>query len=292
MESLAVRKAAASFKSVSGIPNKIKLAYTMLTLPAWRSFNLTVNFFSTKYQKYTAGCPSLPGHMKVKVCPMDELPRSQEHNHFLGEGEDSNCDGDENFDCIRLVLDKSVSEDLTDFDHMSAHYRNCTSSSIQSERLCRMQAIEENSDPSCLSYSPPNRRSSVSATAYSDEEETIIDKNKFQPTAEICAEVGWQNRKQKTTRGEAVSKQTNPYCLMEETLVAFGGSTSCQLPTTPVSDKGQAVSNGLPISHDVEVIDILTPLSCRINSYTKKRRVASVCPQIIDLTKSPDVYID
>lgn len=34
-ESLAVRKAAAEFKSLSGIGNKVKLAYTMLNLPSW-----------------------------------------------------------------------------------------------------------------------------------------------------------------------------------------------------------------------------------------------------------------
>ncbi|XP_068669416.1 uncharacterized protein [Aristolochia californica] len=73
-ESLAVRKAASSFKSFSGIANKIKLAYTMLMLPSWLNLNLTVNFFSTKYMKFSAGCPSLPEQMKVKYCPMDELP--------------------------------------------------------------------------------------------------------------------------------------------------------------------------------------------------------------------------
>ena len=36
VKSLAVRKATASFKSLSGIANKIKLAYTMLTLPSWQ----------------------------------------------------------------------------------------------------------------------------------------------------------------------------------------------------------------------------------------------------------------
>ncbi|KAL4336876.1 hypothetical protein AHAS_Ahas12G0054000 [Arachis hypogaea] len=36
VESLAVRKAAANFKSLSGVANKIKLAYTMLTLPSWQ----------------------------------------------------------------------------------------------------------------------------------------------------------------------------------------------------------------------------------------------------------------
>ncbi|XLT35509.1 hypothetical protein HN873_066801, partial [Arachis hypogaea] len=36
VKSLAVRKAAANFKSLSGVANKIKLAYTMLTLPSWQ----------------------------------------------------------------------------------------------------------------------------------------------------------------------------------------------------------------------------------------------------------------
>lgn len=42
-ESLAVRSAAASFKSLSGIANKIKLAYTMLTLPSWQRYDLISN---------------------------------------------------------------------------------------------------------------------------------------------------------------------------------------------------------------------------------------------------------
>ncbi|KAK6151320.1 hypothetical protein DH2020_013955 [Rehmannia glutinosa] len=74
VESLAVRAAASSFKSLSGLANKIKLAYTMLTLPAWQSLNLTVNLFSTKYQKYTSGFAALPEQMRTRVCSMDELP--------------------------------------------------------------------------------------------------------------------------------------------------------------------------------------------------------------------------
>ncbi|KAI3901027.1 hypothetical protein MKW92_014040 [Papaver armeniacum] len=74
IESLAVRQAALSFKSLSGIANHVKLAYTMLSLPPWQSLKLTVNFFSTAYTKHAAGCPSLPKQMKVQVCSMDELP--------------------------------------------------------------------------------------------------------------------------------------------------------------------------------------------------------------------------
>ncbi|KAK9153427.1 hypothetical protein Sjap_000907 [Stephania japonica] len=73
-ESLCVRQAAASLKSHSGIANKIKLVYLMLNLSPWQSMKLTVNFFSTKYTKHSVGCSSLPKQMRVKVCPMDELP--------------------------------------------------------------------------------------------------------------------------------------------------------------------------------------------------------------------------
>ncbi|KAL1558782.1 structure-specific endonuclease subunit slx1-like [Salvia divinorum] len=74
LESLAVRKAAAGFKSLSGLVNKIKLAYTMLTLPPWQSLDLTVNLFSTKYRQHTSGCPALPEQMQTQVSSMDELP--------------------------------------------------------------------------------------------------------------------------------------------------------------------------------------------------------------------------
>ncbi|MCL7050997.1 hypothetical protein MKW94_001720 [Papaver nudicaule] len=74
IESLAVREAAIRFKSLSGIANRVKLAFTMLTLPPWQSLKLTVNFFSTAYTNHAAGCPSLPKQMKVQVCSMDELP--------------------------------------------------------------------------------------------------------------------------------------------------------------------------------------------------------------------------
>jgi structure-specific endonuclease subunit SLX1 len=39
-ESVAVRQAAAAFKSFSGFANKIKLAYTMLNLPSWQRYDL------------------------------------------------------------------------------------------------------------------------------------------------------------------------------------------------------------------------------------------------------------
>ncbi|GJZ11463.1 structure-specific endonuclease subunit SLX1 [Tanacetum coccineum] len=49
VESLAVRKAAVEFKSLGGLANKIKLAYTMLTLPAWNKY---VQWLSSRCSKF------------------------------------------------------------------------------------------------------------------------------------------------------------------------------------------------------------------------------------------------
>ncbi|RYR29289.1 hypothetical protein Ahy_B01g053653 [Arachis hypogaea] len=67
VESLPVRKAAAKFKSLSGVANKIKLAYIILTYHLGR-----VNF-STKYMKHCAGCPSLPEHTTIEMGEMDRM---------------------------------------------------------------------------------------------------------------------------------------------------------------------------------------------------------------------------
>lgn len=95
-ESLAVRKAAAEFKSLGGIGNKVKLAYTMLNLPSWESLNLTVNFFSSKNTKFTTGCPSLPSQMKAVVCAMEDLqcqpdgPSSEEDDNDIRDESQDN----------------------------------------------------------------------------------------------------------------------------------------------------------------------------------------------------------
>ncbi|KAL4587822.1 hypothetical protein LXL04_000696 [Taraxacum kok-saghyz] len=101
VESLAVRKAAVGFKSLGGLANKIKLAYTMLTLPTWNNLKLNVNFFSTKYTKHYAGCPTLPTHMRVHIRSMDELPcytegfEEQEEDDMFGFGNNFHDDDDD-----------------------------------------------------------------------------------------------------------------------------------------------------------------------------------------------------
>ncbi|KAK8964156.1 hypothetical protein KSP40_PGU002708 [Platanthera guangdongensis] len=98
-ESLAVRKAASSFKSLSGIANKIKLAYTMLTLSCWENLKITVNFFSTKYTKYIAGCPRLPNQMRLDICGMEDLHCYVEGQAFQSsEADEEEDDGETNID--------------------------------------------------------------------------------------------------------------------------------------------------------------------------------------------------
>ncbi|KAL5720845.1 hypothetical protein ACHQM5_013475 [Ranunculus cassubicifolius] len=94
-ESLAVRGAAASLKSLSGIVGKIKLAYTMLTLPTWEKLNLTVNFFSTKYMKDAVGCKTLPKQMKVQFSPMDDLPCYTGGEQILDEMDDQDIEDED-----------------------------------------------------------------------------------------------------------------------------------------------------------------------------------------------------
>ncbi|GAV58637.1 GIY-YIG domain-containing protein [Cephalotus follicularis] len=120
-ESVAVRQAAATFKSFSGVANKIKLAYTMLNLSAWESLNITVNYFSTKYMKSSAACPSLPKHMKVQLCVMDELPCYEEGDVNIFEEEDGWNDKEE-YDDARdtdgMVQETNIGSSL----HISTDY--------------------------------------------------------------------------------------------------------------------------------------------------------------------------
>lgn len=143
VESLAVRKAAVGFKSLGGLANKIKLAYTMLTLPAWNNLNLSVNFFSTNYTKHYAGCPSLPSHMRVHVRSMDELPC---YTEGYTEAEDEmfrfeNSSWDDDEESVRAVGSKATFTDAT------------IQVLVSKEAICVLD-IEDHERPSCSNDSP------------------------------------------------------------------------------------------------------------------------------------------
>ncbi|XP_040993810.1 uncharacterized protein LOC121240430 [Juglans microcarpa x Juglans regia] len=242
-ESLAVRKAAASFKSLSGIANKIKLAYTMLTLPAWQSLNITVNYFSTKYTNHYAGCPGLPEHLKVQVRPMDELP------------------------CYSELIDVSFSENEDEWNNKEDCEGGTSSTASGFVKETIPDSMVRNS---------------------SDNEINIIDK-----TAEFLYGRGNELEEdcaQPSSFIKSASIATSSYSLEE---VAEGrdiaaASVELQLPVVTAGYSAQPPSSSYAAPQYVEIIDISTPSpDCRTSLCGKKRRISTICPQIIDLTKSP-----
>ncbi|KAL3850543.1 hypothetical protein ACJIZ3_012425 [Penstemon smallii] len=213
VESLAVRKAAADFKSLSGIANKIKLAYTMLTLPSWQSLNLTVNFFSTKYQKFISGCPVLPEQMRTKVCSMDDLPC------YNGNVDEDECD-----------ISCSLHDDSTKEESIQEEVDNSPINHCSSEEILHNQTNQK------------------------DDASVGLLKEYATPTSP--------------------KKQGRSFITTELDHTLEKQSTIMDSP-------------GI-VSRKIEIIDILTPSPCyRTKSDNSKKRGTTVCPEIIDLTKSP-----
>ncbi|XP_020596777.1 structure-specific endonuclease subunit SLX1 [Phalaenopsis equestris] len=149
-ESLAVRKAASSFKSLAGLANKIKLAYTMLTLPSWENLSLTVNFLSTKYTKHIAGCPKLPNQMRFNICSMDDLPCYVEGHNLQCSNDDYDEDDGENlstYDCEQQPLQIEELQNLPEPSKSAEEYYGNLSFSSR----ILLQELSEFSD---LSQSP------------------------------------------------------------------------------------------------------------------------------------------
>ncbi|CAI0399494.1 unnamed protein product [Linum tenue] len=150
-ESKAVREAALSFKSFSGVANKIKLAYTMLGLPPWQRLNLTVDYFSTKYKNCSPSLPSLPLHIKVRVCPMDELPcyTGTFDNGLLDDGGDG---GEYDFDDDNVCENVSHLSRIAEENVVEREEDGKEQSSFQGkERLGNGEDDEESDDRSDMS---------------------------------------------------------------------------------------------------------------------------------------------
>ncbi|XP_044496275.1 structure-specific endonuclease subunit SLX1 homolog isoform X2 [Mangifera indica] len=257
-ESLAVRQAAATFKSFSGVATKVKLAYTMLNLPNWKSLSITVNYFSTKYLKHAASCPSLPGHMKVQVYPMDDLPCYIRRQESLPGNEDD-CDetSDNSGSLEDASTDKSIYSTL-DFSHSS------------DEAFC--EQLASNLDGSCQqafgSTNSLTRTSSVVTSIPSIV--TMKGTDAFGFVQGSTSEPSQQRREQFAANTDENQKP----CPREKLF-----------RTAEVTNKDQRTIQSSHVFQKVEVVDLLTPSpSCRIRSCNKKRRISSFSPVIIDLT--------
>ncbi|CAI8596915.1 unnamed protein product [Vicia faba] len=251
IESLAVRKAAVEFKSLSGVANKIKLAYTMLTLPSWESMDMTVNFFSTKYMKHCAGCPNLPQHMTVEIGSMDELPCYTERIDGLLENEDDSTNEvefDDNNVSTSASVPDAIDDSITpDSPKNPSHGDNIgepfgwNKESEATELPGHSLSSREHSEPFDSISSPKEKASSA----------TLSKRGVIEETNFISS----------TKKTNAESSKTD-----SEQLGAFF------------------------VPHQADIIDLSTPSPrCRNDIDRKKRRVSStVSSEFIDLTMSPN----
>ncbi|CAN6559265.1 unnamed protein product [Malus baccata var. baccata] len=287
--SKAVRQAAASFKTLGGLVSKIKLAYTMLTIPPWHSLNLTVNFFSSQYIKHSAGCPHLPEQMKVKVCSMDDLPSSTKLSDDIFENEDDWCN------------ERECDEDM------------CTSSSPQEDTLSDIM----------VHNSPGDQQNDIGNTVgnyecYNEkecdeflndstlQEETLSDfivhnseDDQQDDTGKTINDVYGDSQDVREDFTEQFSFITSPVRIPSSNVAtSTTSSDDCSVElrhpareqlTTTVTDDDQSPGKSYLRSCGGEIIDLTTPApQCRGGLCGKKSRVTSAYPQIIDLTMSPN----
>ncbi|KAL0370837.1 UNVERIFIED_CONTAM: hypothetical protein Sangu_0401800 [Sesamum angustifolium] len=270
VESLAVRTAAANFKSLGGLANKIKLAYTMLTLPAWKDLNLTVNFFSTKYQKYTSCCPSLPEQMRTQVCSMDELPCYNLNLYVNDDDEEEECD-----------MRSKLQEPPEDYSRSRSKVHDSPTSRLSTE-VNVLQLINDRDNATaetigCLAKTwagwPQNSRS-IREEEEDDQGPSFIINNT--PGGTSCS----------LASPYIVEDVQSPRLTKELLTSELDHPLTRRSATAFVADQRLLESPG-GITHAVEIIEIFTPSPCcRINSGSKKRR-PSLCAEIIDLTNSP-----
>ncbi|CAH1418035.1 unnamed protein product [Lactuca virosa] len=255
VESLAVRKAAVGFKSLGGLANKIKLAYTMLTLPTWNNLNLNVNFFSTKYTKHYAGCPTLPSHMRVHVRSMDELPcytegyKESEEDDMFGFGNSFRDDDEE------PVL-------------VSSNHHNNKEEEEEEEEATSVsdtEIHEQEVEPVFVSSHHEIFEEEEEATSVSD-------------TQNLDDSLVW------------VISDTPEKSFVSPVIEDGNGKVKGGMGEDGIGiGTGIGIGIEIPVSGGgVEVIDVFSPSpEYRASSRRKKRAVFVDCPEIIDLTQSP-----
>lgn len=219
--------------------------------------NITINFFSTKYTQHSAGCPSLPEHMKVQVCPMDELPCYTEIDESLRENEDDTDDKEEcDGDSIASGVAQETVPDSDSIVQNSADYEDNIDKTSDGLYKWSSEVGEDCTQPLGFikSQMTEMRTTSSIVTGYFGVEEIDEDRDMI-----------------KDSSVELHRPARNP------------------LTNVVAGDKVQPPSSSSFVPCQVEIIDVSTPSpDCRTSLCGKKRRVRVGCPEIIDLTKSPN----
>ncbi|KAL1192752.1 hypothetical protein V5N11_030837 [Cardamine amara subsp. amara] len=253
-ESLAVREAAAAFKSFTGIASKIKLVYTMLNLPAWNSLNLTVNYFSSKYAHHGGLSPSLPIHMKVQVCAMDDLPS------FAKVDNSSQPEDDESLEVNEEEEEKDDSSNQSQSDDLSQGEKELHDRHF--EKAKETETVYDN-----------DRLANFSGFGLLDESLEDEVSHSTVGSTEVIME-----KEPKTVFDDDRLANFTGFGLVEIDEVSTEAmEKDCWRRRNPIASKTTEVQ--------VEVIDLMTPSpSCRVGSSMKRRRVS----EFIDLTMSPN----
>lgn len=285
VESLAVRKAAANFKSLAGLANKIKLAYTMVSLPAWQSLSLTVNFFSTKYQKHIAGCPTLPKHMRVQVSSLDELPCYTNIFEEDDEGPESANDGQ-----VEADVDSGIPLKQQCLDDSVLRRCNSNEEDAHGAASCKEDA--------CFLEPRQSPMSKVDNFSWSNEctlggkyvHATRCNNAITDVEGGECSQIS-QLEGERSPGYNQLAKNLCPKSTIEDI-------DTCQRPG--ISREVEVIDVFTPSIEDIdtcqppgsstalEVIDVFSASPCyKVNRANKKRRQSIIHPEIIDLTRSP-----
>ncbi|KAL5077165.1 hypothetical protein RYX36_016149 [Vicia faba] len=289
IESLAVRKAAVEFKSLSGVANKIKLAYTMLTLPSWESMDMTVNFFSTKYMKHCAGCPNLPQHMTVEIGSMDELPCYTERIDGLLENEDDSTNEVE-FDDNNVSTSASVPDAIDDSITPDSP-KNPSHGDNIGEPFGWNKESEATELPG-HSFSPFECNKESEATELPGHSFTPFEWNKESEATELPGHsLSSREHSEPFDSISSPKEKASSATLSKRGVIEETNFISSTKKTNAESSKTDSEQTGaFFVPRQADIIDLSTPSPrCRNDIDRKKRRVSStVSSEFIDLTMSPN----
>ncbi|KAL8129851.1 hypothetical protein V2J09_019006 [Rumex salicifolius] len=262
-ESLAVRNAACGLKSLSGLPNKIKVAFTMLTLHTWQSMDLVVNFFSTKYMTHIAACPSLPRQMKVQFGSMDDLPCYCPSNQSL-----HNDDNDWDLDPQECSGSDDI-EDLPRRDTNSADDDTAIASSPEKQEYKESQQSQESNTLEPRDSFSLNEVDDFQKNCYEVEH---LDQE-FNTPMHDCALA----RKTYMVIEDSGCNQVQPILMEDDDSgcdLVHPFDRRSHLPTRAPDDTQASTIR------QIEVIDLFTPSpNCRENTHSKKRKVGPPCTE-------------
>lgn len=232
------------------------------------SLNLTVNYFSSMYAHHGGLSPSLPLHMKVQVCAMDDLP-------YLTKLDNSSQPEDEE------SPEYNGENEEEDSSNQSQSGNSSTSSSDDlylGEKELQDRHFEKAKEPKTVF--DEDRLANFRGFGLL-EEETVEDEVPH------------------STLGYIEAMEKEPKTVFDDRLANFTGFGLAEIVEDEVSHETVGTTEVMekdcwrrrnPIIStttevDVEVIDLMTPSpSCRAGSSMKRRRVS----EFIDLTMSPN----